>query len=156
MNIEKNDRVITPNGEGKVIDEQVYDEFLSTFLGPKIRVRLDVSGEEKCFQLKDLKIQAKKPSQKEATEAVSRIKELLKSIPSLPIREKRELPHHLEYFQEDIQVNWEIKKQLGITNFDYVDKTLKIIREVDPTAACWNEIESNLKILHSWINLLCS
>jgi SpoVK/Ycf46/Vps4 family AAA+-type ATPase len=156
MNIAKGDRVITPNGEGEVIDTQVYDEFLSTFLGPKIKVKLDTSVEEKCFLLKDLTLLAKPPNQKEATDAISKIKEQIKHIPNLPRREKEELPNHLEYFQEDIQVNSEIKKQLGITNFDYVDNTLKAIRKTDPKADCWNEIESNLKILRWWIKPLRS
>jgi hypothetical protein len=151
MSIEKGDRVITPNGQGEVIDDKVYNGLFSIFLNPQIKVKLDSSGEEKEFHQEDLKVQAKKPSQQEAIKAVDKIKEQLDKIPNLPRREKGELPNHLEYFKEDIQANNELKKQLGITNLDYVDKTLEAIIKTDSTANIWNEIESNLKIVRWWI-----
>jgi hypothetical protein len=94
-----------------------------------------------------LKLDTKKPTQKEA---IDKIKEQLNQIPNIPTREKGELPNHLEYLKEDIQVNNKLKQQLGLTNLDYVEKTLKAVKETNPTATCWNEIESNLKRLHWW------
>lgn len=151
MNIEKGDRVLTPNGQGEVIDEQVYNGLFSIFSDPQIKIKLDKSGQVKDYNKEDLKLHTKKPTQKEAIDAVDKIKKKLNQIPNIPTREKGELPNHLEYFKEDIEVNSELKKQLGITNLDYVDKTLKAIRETNPTADCWNEIESNFKTLHWWI-----
>ncbi|MBD2681570.1 MULTISPECIES: hypothetical protein [Nostoc] len=150
MSVEKGDRVITPNGQGEVIDDKVYKGIFSAFLEPQIKVKLDTSGQEKDFSQEDLKLQAKKPSPKEAIEAVDKIKEQLNKIPNMPTREKGELPNHLEYFKQDIQVDNELRKQLGITNLDYVDKTLEALRKTDSTANCWKEIESNLKILRWW------
>ncbi|MBD2169390.1 hypothetical protein H6G04_34070 [Calothrix membranacea FACHB-236] len=150
MSIEKGDRVITPNGQGEVIDAQVYKGIFSVFSKPQIKVKLDISGQEKEFSQDDLKLQAKKPSPKEAIEAVDKIKEQLNKIPNLPTREKGELPNHLEYFKEDIQVNNELRKHLGLTNLDYVDRTLEAIKKTDSTANCWKEIESNLKVLRWW------
>ncbi len=151
MSIEKGDRVITPNGQGEVIDDKVYNGFFSIFSDPQVKVKLDGSGEEKEFRQENLKLQAKKPSQKEAIEAVDKIKEQLDKIPNLPRREKGELPNHLEYFKEDIQANHEIKKQLALTNLDYVDKTLEAIRKTDSTTDTWKEVESNFKIVRWWI-----
>ena len=68
----------------------------------------------------------------------------------MPTREKGDLPNDLEYFKEDIQTNNQLKKQLGLTHLDYVDKTLQAIKKTDSTASCWQEIESNLKILRWW------
>jgi hypothetical protein len=56
----------------------------------------------------------------------------------------------LEYFKQDFQVDNELKKQLGLTNLDYVDKTLQVLKKTDSTANCWKEIESNLNILRWW------
>ncbi|KYC39488.1 hypothetical protein WA1_32750 [Scytonema hofmannii PCC 7110] len=151
MSIEKGDRVITPNGQGEVIDDNIYNGLFAIFSNPQMKVKLDSSGEEKEFRQEDLTIQAKKPSQKEAIEAVDKLKEQLDKIPNLPKREKGELPNHLEYFKEDIQTNDDLKKQIGITNLDYVDKTLGAIKKTDSTADSWKEIESNLKIVRWWI-----
>lgn len=150
MSIEKGDRVITPNGQGEVIDDKVYKGVFSVFLEPQIKVKLDTSGQEKDFCQEDLKLQVKKPSPEEAIQALDKIKEQLNKIPNMPTREKGELPNHLEYFKEDIQVNNELRKQLGLTNLDYVDQTLEVLKKVDSTANCWKEIESNLKILRWW------
>lgn len=150
MSIEKGDRVITPNGQGEVIDDKVYKGIFSIFSDPQIKVKLDTSGQEKYFCQEDLKLQAKKPSPKEAIEAVDKIKAQLNKIPNMPTREKGELPNHLEYFKEDIQVGSELRKQLGLTNLDYVDKTLEALRKTDSTANCWKEIEPNLKIVRWW------
>jgi hypothetical protein len=149
--IEKGDKVTTPNGQGEVIEEKVYKGVFSIFSDPQIKVKLDGSGEEKEFRQGDLEVQAKKPSKKEAIEAVDKIKEQLDKIPNLPRREKGELPNHLEYFKEDIQANNELTKQIGITNLEYVDKTLKAIRKTDSTAENWKEVESNLNIVRWWI-----
>lgn len=149
MSIEKGDKVITPNGQGEVIDDEVYQGIFSAFLEPQIKVKLEATGQEKDFSQDDVKLQAKKPSPKEAIEAVNKIKEQINKIPNLPKREKGELPNHLEYFKEDILANNELRKQLGLTNLNYVDKTLAALRKVDSTAN-WQEIESNLKILHWW------
>ncbi|MDZ8030070.1 MAG: hypothetical protein RMY64_04845 [Nostoc sp. DedQUE08] len=150
MSIEKGDRVITPKGQGEVIDAKVYNGILSVFADPEIKVKLDTSGQEKDFHQEDLKLETKKPSSKEAIEAVDKIKTQLNKIPNMPTREKGELPNHLEYFKEDIQTSNELKKQLALTNLDYVDKTLEVLRKTDSTANCWKEIESNLKILRWW------
>ncbi len=150
MNIEKGDRVITPKGQGEVIDDKVYKGLFSIFSDPQVKVKLDNFEGEKEFCQEDVKIQAKKPSQKEAIEAVDKIKEQLDKIPNLPRREKGELPNHLEYFKEGIQVNNDLEKQLSMTNLDYVEKTLEAIRKTDSTANCWEEIESNLKKVRWW------
>jgi hypothetical protein len=150
MSVEKGDRVISPNGQGEVIDDKVYKGIFSAFSEPKIRVKLDTSGQEKDFSQEDLELQAKKPSPKEAIEAVDKIKAQLNKIPNMPTREKGELPNHLEYFKQDFQVDNELKKQLGLTNLDYVDKTLQVLKKTDSTANCWKEIESNLNILRWW------
>ncbi|MBW4509645.1 MAG: hypothetical protein KME64_24500 [Scytonematopsis contorta HA4267-MV1] len=150
MNIQKGDRVTTPNGLGEVIDDQVYNGPFSILSGPKIKIKLDKSGEAKDFGKEDLTLDTKKPTQKEAIDAIDKIKEQLNQIPNIPTREKGELPNHLEYLKEDIQVNDKLKQQLGLTNLDYVDKTLKAVKETNPTATCWNEIESNLKKLQWW------
>ncbi len=150
MDIQKGDKVTTPNGLGEVIDDQVYNGLFSIFSSPKIKIKLDKSGESKDFRKEDLQLDTKKPTHKEAIDAVDKIKEQLNQVPNIPTREKGELPNHLEYFKEDIQVNNEFKKKLGLTNLDYVDKTLKAVKETNPTATCWNEIESNLKTLHWW------
>ncbi|PHJ66970.1 hypothetical protein VF14_27785 [Nostoc linckia z18] len=150
MNIEKGDKVITPNGQGEVIDDKVYNGIFSVFSDPQVKVKLDPSGKEKDFSQEDLKLQAKKPSPKEAIEAVDKIKEQLNKIPNMPTREKGELPNHLEYFKQDIQVDNELRKQLGLANLDYVAKTLETLKKTDSTANCWQEIESNLKILRWW------
>jgi hypothetical protein len=151
MNIQKGDKVITPNGLGEVIDDQVYDGPFSIFSDPKIKIKLDKSGEAKDFNKEDLKLEAKKPTHQEALQAVEKIKEQFNKIPNMPTREKGELPNHLEYFKEDIQFDNELKKQLGITNLEYVATTLKAIRQTNPTANCWDEIDSNLKTLRWWI-----
>ncbi|MBD2611965.1 hypothetical protein H6G94_11870 [Nostoc punctiforme FACHB-252] len=150
MSIEKGDKVITPNGQGEVIDDKVYNGIFSVFSDPQIKVKLYPSGKEKDFSQEDLKLQAKKPSSKEAIEAVDKIKEQLNKIPNMPTREKGELPNHLEYFKQDIQVDNELRKQLGLANLDYVAKTLETLKKTDSTANCWQEIESNLKILRWW------
>ncbi|MBL1203005.1 MAG: hypothetical protein FWK04_29040 [Nostoc sp. GBBB01] len=150
MSIEKGDKVITPNGQGEVIDDKVYNGIFSVFSDPQIKVKLDPSGKEKDFSQEDLKLQAKKPSPKEAIEAVDKIKEQLNKIPNMPTREKGELPNHLEYFKQDIQVDNEQRKQLGLANLDYVAKTLETLKKTDSTANCWQEIESNLNILRWW------
>jgi hypothetical protein len=111
MSVEKGDRVISPNGQGEVIDDKVYKGIFSAFSEPKIRVKLDTSGQEKDFSQEDLELQAKKPSPKEAIEAVDKIKAQLNKIPNMPTREKGELPNHLEYFKQDFQVDNELKKQ---------------------------------------------
>ncbi|MBD2301802.1 hypothetical protein [Nostoc sp. FACHB-190] len=151
MSIENGDKVITPNGQGEVIDNQIYNGIFSIFFAPQIRVKLDPSGQEKDFCQEDLKLVAKKPSSQEAIEAVNKIKEQLKTIPNLPTREKGELPNHLEYFKEDMLTKNELRKQLGLTNLNYVDKTLIAIKNIDSTADYWQEIESNLKVLHWWV-----
>ncbi len=115
-----------------------------------MKVQLDSSGEEKEFYQDNLELQAKKPSQKESIEAVDKIKEQLDKIPNLPRREKGELPNHLEYFKEGIQVNNDLEKQLSMTNLDYVETTLEAVRKTDSKANCWEEIESNLKIVRWW------
>lgn len=150
MSIEKGDRVITPKGQGEVIDDQVYNGIFSVFSDPKIRVKLDTSGQEKDFSQGDLDLKEKKPSPKQAIEAVDKIKEQLNKIPNMSTREKGELPNHLEYFKQDFQVDNELKQQLGLTNLEYVDKTLQALKKTDPTANCWNEIESDLEILRWW------
>jgi hypothetical protein len=150
MDIQKGDKVTTPNGIGEVIDDQVYNGPFSILSGPKIKIKLDKSGEAKDFGKEDLILDTKKPTQKEAIDAIDKIKEQLNQIPNIPTREKGELPNHLEYLKEDIQVNNKLKQQLGLTNLDYVDKTLKAVKETNPTATCWNEIDSNLKTLHWW------
>lgn len=149
MSIENGDKVITPNGQGEVIDNEVYNGIFAAFLEPQIKVKLEATGQEKDFGREDLKLIAKKPSTKEVIEAVDKIKEQLNKLPNLPQREKGELPNHLEYFKQDILANNELKKQLGLTNLNYVDKTLAALRKVDSTAN-WQEIESNLQILHWW------
>ncbi|MUG98790.1 hypothetical protein F7734_43465 [Scytonema sp. UIC 10036] len=150
MNIEKGDRVITPKGQGEVIEDKVYQGPFSIFFGPQIKVKLDGSGEEKEFSQENLELQAKKPSKKEAIEAVDKIKAQLDKIPNLPKREKGELPNHLEYFKEGIQVNNDLEKQLSVTNLDYVEKTLEAVKKTDSKANCWQEIESNFKIVRWW------
>lgn len=89
MNIEKGDRVLTPNGQGEVIDEQVYNGLFSIFSDPQIKIKLDKSGQVKDYNKEDLKLHTKKPTQKEAIDAVDKIKKnLIKSL--IYQQEKRE------------------------------------------------------------------
>lgn len=148
MNIQKGDRVTTPDGLGEVIDDRVYNQFLSSFSEPKIQVKLDKSGKVRDSGKEDLKIDSKKPTLKEAIDAAEKIEEQINEIPNIPTREKEELPNHLKYFKEDIQVNSEPQKQSALKNLDYVDRTLKEIRKTNSTATDWDKIDSNLKILH--------
>lgn len=150
MNIERGDKVSTQYGLGEVSDDKVYQGIFSSLFPPKCRVKLDDSGKEKDFEQNAIELLAKKPNLKEVIEAADKIKEKVNEIPNLSTREKGELPNHLEYFKADIQVNNELRKDLGITNLDYVDKILKALKKTDSTALCWDEIESSFKILRWW------
>ncbi|PHJ59021.1 hypothetical protein VF14_13685 [Nostoc linckia z18] len=148
MNIEKGDKVKTPSGQpGEVIDYE-YDRLFSGILdNPRMKVKLAGSGEIKTFSQNELTLLGKKPDLKQVLEALNNIKQQInsKNIVNLQKREKDELNTHVGYIEEYIQDQNKIKKDLAMSNLNFVEQTLKAL-----SATSWAAIKDNLETIRWW------
>ncbi|GAB1541375.1 hypothetical protein NUACC21_40460 [Scytonema sp. NUACC21] len=90
-------------------------------------------------------------STQDVKNAIEEIEKLLGQIPKLPAREKGELPNHLKYLKEDVQVPEEFNKQLATANLSYITTTLKAVSETESSETWWQKVEPSLNKIRNWL-----